>query len=148
MKQFITILFLGITTTLFSQQDYNTKKGYVAQGYDVVAYFNNTVIKGDKKFTTNHDGVKLKFSSKKNLELFNANPTKYLPQYGGYCAYAIGKNGEKVSINPKTYEIRDGKLYLFYNAWGTNTLKLWKKEGAIALKKQADKNWEKFRSKK
>ena len=148
MKQFITILFLGITTTLFSQQDYNTKKGYIAQGYDVVAYFNNTVIKGDKKFTKKHDGVKLKFSSKKNLELFNANPTKYLPQYGGYCAYAIGKNGEKVSINPKTYEIRDGKLYLFYNAWGTNTLKLWKKEGATALKKQADKNWEKLRSKK
>ena len=46
MKQFITILFLGITTTLFSQQDYNTKKGYVAQGYDVVAYFQNQVVDG------------------------------------------------------------------------------------------------------
>jgi len=64
------------------------------------------------------------FSTKENLETFKKMPKKHMPQYGGYCAYAIGKNGEKVSINPKTFEIRDGKLYLFYNSWGTNTLKL------------------------
>ena len=147
MKQFITILFLGISATLFSQQNYNTKKGYIAQGYDVVAYFNNEVLKGNKKFTAKHDGIMLKFSTKKNLELFNNNPTKYLPQYGGYCAYAIGKSGEKVTINPKTFEIRNNKLYLFYNAWGTNTLKLWEMEGAEKLKMQADKNWKKIASK-
>ncbi|WP_347173193.1 YHS domain-containing (seleno)protein [Polaribacter uvawellassae] len=145
MKQFITLLFITISTTFFAQQDYNTKKDFIAEGYDVVEYFNNNAEKGNKKFQTTFDGVKFMFSTKENLETFKKAPQKYTPQYGGYCAYAIGKNGEKVSINPKTFEIRDGKLYLFYNSWGTNTLKLWTKEGAEELKTSADKNWEKLK---
>ena len=139
MKKLSLILLL-VSFTAFGQ-NYNLKKGFVAEGYDVVAYFNNKAEKGDKKFTAKHDGVKFKFSSKENLETFKKAPEKYTPQYGGYCAYAIGAKGEKVSINPKTFEIRDGKLYLFYNAWGTNTLDLWLKEGAKNLKDKADKNW-------
>ena len=141
MKKII-ILFLLISGSVFSQKNnYNTKKGFVANGYDVVSYFNNKAIKGDKKFTTTYNGVKFKFSSNKNLETFKSSPKHYLPQYGGYCAYAIGVSGKKVSINPKTFEIRDGKLYLFYNSWGTNTLDLWLKEDPVKLQKQADKNW-------
>lgn len=140
MKSFITILFITISSTFFAQ-NYNLKKGFVAEGYDVVAYFNNKAEKGDKQFTTEFDGVKFKFSSKENLVTFNKNPKKYIPAYGGYCAYAIGAKGKKVSINPETFEIRDGKLYLFYNSWGTNTLELWKEEGAEELKEKADKNW-------
>lgn len=148
MKPIFTILFLAITTTFFAQQiDYNTKRGAVANGYDVVAYFSNKAVKGKKKYHTTHDGVTFRFSTQQNLEAFQKAPEKYVPQYGGYCAYAIGVKGEKVSINPKTFEIRDGKLYLFYNSWGTNTLKLWKKEGAMALQKQADTNWEKIKHK-
>ena len=143
----ITILLLFISTSILSQKtDYNTKKGYVANGYDVVSYFNNKAEKGNKKFQTTYDGVKLKFSSKENLETFKKSPKKYMPQYGGYCAYAIGLKGEKVSINPKTFEIRGGKLYLFYNSWGTNTFDLWKKEGAEELKEKEDKNWEKIKT--
>jgi YHS domain-containing protein len=145
MKPFILLLFLGVSTILPAQQiDYNTKKGFVAEGYDVVAYFNNKAENGDKKFATEYEGVKFKFSSKENLETFKESPKKYVPAYGGYCAYAIGVKGEKVSINPKTFEIRDGKLYLFYNSWGTNTLELWQKEGAEQLKIKADKNWNKI----
>ncbi|PQJ80029.1 YHS domain-containing (seleno)protein [Polaribacter porphyrae] len=140
MKKFITILLVIVTTTFYAQ-DYNTKKGYIAEGYDVVAYFSNKALKGDKKFKTEFEGVKYKFTSQENLETFTKNPKKYIPQYGGYCAYAIGKKGKKVSIDPKTFEIREGKLYLFYNSWGTNTLELWTKEGAEKLKNEADKNW-------
>ncbi|AUC85845.1 hypothetical protein CW731_11345 [Polaribacter sp. ALD11] len=140
MKNIITILFLTISTTFFGQ-DYNTKKGYVAEGYDVVAYFSNKTEKGNKDFTTEFDGVKFKFSTKENLGIFKNSPKKYIPAYGGYCAYAVGAKAEKVSIDPKTFEIRDGKLYLFYNSWGTNTLALWKEEGAEKLKLKADKNW-------
>tara|TARA_R110002126_G_scaffold30602_1_gene99759 strand:+ start:13139 stop:13582 length:444 start_codon:yes stop_codon:yes gene_type:complete len=147
MKHLLTILALIITTTFFSQ-DYNLKKGFVAEGYDVVSYFSNKAAKGDHQFTTTFDGVKFKFSSKENLEIFKKNPKKYIPAYGGYCAYAIGAKAEKVSIDPKTFEIRDGKLYLFYNAWGTNTLELWKEEGAEELKKKADVNWVKIIEKK
>jgi YHS domain-containing protein len=140
MKYLVTILFLTISTT-FLGQDYNTKKGFVAEGYDVVSYFGNKAKKGDKSFTTTYDGVKFKFSSKENLETFKKEPKKYVPAYGGYCAYAIGAKAEKVSIDPETFEIRDGKLYLFYNSWGINTLELWQEEGAEKLKEKADKNW-------
>ncbi|MBL4568496.1 MAG: YHS domain-containing protein [Flavobacteriaceae bacterium] len=139
-RLFLALLFIS-TTLVAQKKQYNTKKGFVANGYDVVCYFDQMSVKGSKKFTTTYDGVKFKFASKKHLQLFKEDPTKYIPQYGGYCAYAIGKSSEKVSIDPKTFEIRDGKLYLFYNAWGTNTLDLWQKEGADNLQKQADKNW-------
>ncbi|WP_435414028.1 YHS domain-containing (seleno)protein [Polaribacter aestuariivivens] len=135
------ILVLLITSTTFFAQDYNLKRGYVAEGYDVVSYFDNDPKEGDKDFTTEYDGVKFKFISEENLEKFKKSPQKYIPQYGGYCAYAIGLKSEKVSIDPETFEIREGKLYLFYNSWGTNTLKLWKKEGAEKLKEKADQNW-------
>ena len=145
----LTLLFLLISFTSFGQKsNYNTEKGFVAEGYDVVAYFGNKAIEGNKKFTTEYDGVKFKFSSKENLEIFKKSPKKYIPAYGGYCAYAIGAKAEKVSIDPETFEIRDGKLYLFYNSWGTNTLKLWQDEGAEQLKIKADKNWEKILKKR
>lgn len=147
MKYFLLVLFISISTTFFAQ-DYNTKNGFVAEGYDVVSYFSNKAEKGTKEFTIEFDGVKFKFSSKEDLALFKENPKKYVPQYGGYCAYAIGLKGEKVAVNPKTFEIRDGKLYLFYNSWGTNTFELWQKEGAEKLQKQADKNWMKIKDKK
>lgn len=147
IKRLITILLFTFSITLFAQ-DYNTNKGFVAEGYDVVSYFDNKAEKGNKEFTSEFDGVKFKFSSKENLAKFKENPKKYVPQYGGYCAYAIGLKGEKVDINPKTFEIRDGKLYLFYNSWGTNTFELWQKEGAEKLQKQADKNWIKIKNQK
>ncbi len=138
----ILVLLLTISSSVFAQQiDYNTKKGFAIKGYDVVSYFENKAIEGDKKITAKYDGVTYKFASEKNREAFNNNPEKYLPQYGGYCAYAIAVKSKKVDINPKTFEIRDGKLYLFYNAWGTNTLELWEKENVKGLIEKADKNW-------
>ena len=105
--------------------DYNIQKGYVAEGYDVVSYFENEAVEGKKEFKTTYDNATYKFSSEDNLNTFLNNPKKYIPQYGGYCAYAIAEKSKKVKIDPETFEIRDGKLYLFYNSWGTNTLKLW-----------------------
>jgi len=140
----LLLLFLLISTSFVSAQqiDYNLKKGFVAEGYDVVEYFNNKALEGNKKFTTKYDGVNYKFVSKENLDTFTSDPKKYIPQYGGYCAYAVAVKGKKVGIDPKTFEIRDGKLYLFYNAWGTNTLELWLKENAKELQQKADKKWE------
>lgn len=142
MKTTFFFLLISITTLHAQSVDYNLKKGYVAEGYDVVAYFNNKAIEGDTKYTTTHDSVKYKFSSQQNLDTFLKTPEKFIPQYGGYCAYAIALKSKKVSIDPETFEIRDGKLYLFYNSWGTNTLELWKKENVKGLQKKGDLNWE------
>lgn len=141
MKKIIILFLLGTITTQ-AQTDYNTKKGFAVEGYDVVSYFENKAERGNKNYTTSFDGVKYKFISQVHLDTFNKNPKQYLPQYGGYCAYAIAKKSKKVSINPETFEIRDGKLYLFYNSWGTNTLKLWLKKDVKGLQKKADQVWE------
>jgi YHS domain-containing protein len=136
------LLFFGMINTYAQSIDYNTKKGYVAKGYDVVAYFDNQAIEGQKEFTTIYDGAKFKFVSKENLNRFKSDPEIYIPQYGGYCAYAIAIKSKKVDIDPETFEIRDGKLYLFYNSWGNNTLETWKKNNVKGLQKKADQHWE------
>ena len=147
MKRILLSLFLCTGIFLQAQSiDYNTKKGYVANGYDVVSYFEGKPQEGIKDITTEYDGVSYKFSSHEHLIEFKANPKKYIPQYGGYCAYAVAVTGKKVNINPETFEIRDGKLFLFYNAGKTNTLELWQKESPEVLIPEADKNWEKIKN--
>ena len=149
MKERITIALCMLMTTFFAQQmPYNTTKGVIAKGYDVVAYFSNNATEGHTDFKTTFNGVKFHFANKGNLEAFKKNPKRYIPQYGGYCSYAIAKTGRKVAINLETFEIREGKLFLFYNAWGNNTLKRWVKEGSSQLKESADHHWGKIRSKK
>lgn len=144
MRSTITLLLLFVSVSIFAQKNYYTKKGVVAKGYDVVSYFDNEAKQGTKEYSATYDGVTFYFSSKENLETFKKDPKKYIPQYGGYCAYAMGVKGSKVSINPETFEIRQGKLFLFYNKGRTNTLDLWIKEGAEDLKSKADKNWAKI----
>lgn len=141
-------MFLGLAANLTAQKiDYNLKKRFVAEGYDVTEYFNNKAIKGESKYIATHDNVKYRFASRANLDAFKKNPEKFVPQYGGYCAYAIGAKAEKVDIDPETYEIRDGKLYLFYNSWGINTLTKWNDEGAEVLQNKANENWQKIKTK-
>ena len=148
MKKIITLLFLTIGLVVNAQSiDYNTSSGYALEGYDVVAYFSNVAKKGNSSYVATHDNIKYKFSSKANLNTFKANPTKYLPQYGGYCAYAVGARNKKVTPDPETFEIRDGKLFVFYKSWRRNTFDLWKKEGPEKLKAKADKNWGKLKTK-
>ncbi len=141
--RFFIFLYLTTISSAFSQNlDYNTKKGFAVKGYDVVAYFNNETLEGSKMYSTIFDDVKYKFNSQKNLDTFLKSPEVYIPQYGGYCAYAIATNSKKVDVDPKTFEIRDGKLYLFYNSWGNNTLKKWIEKDVKGLQKKADLNWE------
>lgn len=149
MKKTILILlglFIGFASHA-QQIDYYLDSGYVAEGYDVTEYFNNKAIEGNKKFSTTHNGVKFKFTSQANLDKFKASPDQYIPQYGGYCAYALSSSKKK-DADPETFEIRDGKLYMFYNSWGLNTLEKWLSEDPSKLQVLADKNWMKLKFKK
>lgn len=136
----MVVILLTSMGTVAQSIDYHTKKGYVAEGYDVVAYFDDTALEGKNEFSTEHDGVNYKFVSKEHLETFKANSPKYIPQYGGYCAYAIA-DGKKVTIDPESFQILDGKLYLFYDSIFADTRKSWNEEGPEKLRQKADKNW-------
>ena len=86
-------------------------------GYDTVAYFTERKpVKGDKRFIFEHQSAQWFFSSQKNLELFKGNPEKYAPQYGGYCAWAVGANKAFAAGDPKQWSIINEKLYLNYSA--------------------------------
>lgn len=124
--------------TMFSVDDNNV----AVNGYDVVSYFNNNkAMKGDAQYSVEYEGATFYFSNKANKKAFKKNSEKYAPQYGGYCAYAVAKGG-KYPINPETFKIVEGRLFLFYNKDGTNTLTLWNKDEANLLK-AADKGWKK-----
>lgn len=149
MKKLILFVLILVSGISFAQNDakrinqYNLENKVAIQGYDPVGYFNQgKAIKGKKEITASYQGVIYKFSSSENKETFLKNPSKYEPQYGGWCAYAMGSAGEKVEINPETFKIIDGKLYLFYNAYFNNTLKSWNKDESN-LKSKADTNWKK-----
>ena len=147
MKKLIVLLAF-IATTAMVAQTVNTKKGYAAEGYDVVAYFSNDPQKGVKKYSTIYEGATYKFATKANLDTFLDTPERFVPQYGGYCAYAIATDGKKVGINPKSFQIKDGKLYLFYDSIFADTLEKWNEEGPEMLQERADENWEKIAMKK
>jgi len=118
----------------------------VISGYDLVSYFNQNPKKGNKAIFVIYKGIIFQFINKSNKELFLKNSQKFIPKYGGWCAYAMGATGEKVTINPTTYKIINNKLYLFYNKFFSNTLKYWNKNEKDLIE-TADANWLKIISK-
>ena len=151
MKRQMLLLFVVLlSATTFAQtaakrvKEYNLENKVAIQGYDPVAYFTQKkAVKGKSNLASTYEGVIYYFSSQVNKDAFVKNPTTYEPQYGGWCSYAMGANGEKVEVDPETFKIVDGKLNLYYNAYFNNTLKSWNKE-ETNLKKKADINWKKF----
>ncbi|REG83037.1 YHS domain-containing (seleno)protein [Algoriphagus antarcticus] len=116
---------------VFSQDDKAIK------GYDPVAYFTHSKpIMGKDELKFSHDGANWYFSSQKNLDLFKSNPSKYMPQYGGYCAFGLAA-GYKAPISPDAWKVVDDKLYLNYNK---KVQADWMADEAEMIKK-ADKNW-------
>ena len=99
-----------------------------------MAYFSvGKPVKGLDRFATEWRGAKWKFASQANLDLFKAEPEKYAPQYGGYCAYGVAQDN-LVSIEPDKFTVLGGKLYLNYNA---DVQATWLKDPAGYVK-QAD----------
>lgn len=150
MKKQILILFVAfLSATTFAQtakrvKEFNLENKVAIQGYDPVAYFTQKkAVKGKSALSSTYEGVIYYFSSQANAAVFAKSPASYEPQYGGWCAFAMGSSAEKVEIDPSTFKILDGKLYLFYNAYFNNTLKSWNKD-EVNLKKKADANWKKL----
>src|SRR5262245_59081260 len=114
--------------------------GVAMKGYDPVAYFTEgRPAKGETRFQHQWMGATWQFSSAVNRDLFVANPKKYAPQYGGYCAYGVSE-GHKAPIDPKAWTIVDRKLYLNYDS---AVREIWQKDMPGHISK-ADANWPKI----
>lgn len=117
--------------------------GLVIRGYDPVAFFTEgRPVPGRPDLEVEYRGGKYLFSSPENRDVFKANPEKYLPQYGGYCAFGVYE-GKKFDIDPGSWRIVDGKLYFNLNPM---ILEMWSSNIKKYLK-ESEKNWPKIRDK-
>jgi YHS domain-containing protein len=108
-------------------------------GYDPVAYFDQgRPVEGERRFSYAWQGATWRFASQEHLDRFKAEPERYAPRYGGYCAWAVSQ-GSTASSDPQAWRIVDGKLYLNYSL---DVQKTWEQDipGNIA---KADGNWPK-----
>lgn len=111
--------------------------GIAINGYDPVAYFTmSKPVEGDMAHASDWEGVKMLFSSAENKAMFDADPEKFAPKYGGYCAYAVSKGGT-ATTSPDAWTVFEDRLYLNFN---TTVRGIWDqdKPGNIA---KADANW-------
>lgn len=137
------VIFFSTAGTSLAQSEnetYQDQKGLAIKGYDAVAYHTEgTPVKGAKEFEFEWKGAKWLFASAENMTLFKADPEKYAPQYGGYCAWAVSR-GYIADTDPRNaWRIVEGKLYLNYNS---SVQKNWERDIPGNTQK-ADANWPK-----
>jgi|KBSMisStandDraft_5_1062788.scaffolds.fasta_scaffold87822_3 YHS domain-containing protein len=140
MKQLLVIagIFISTISGVSAQKSaVYAPEGIALKGYDPVAFFTQAKpVQGSADYSFTWEGVKWFFVDKNNLESFKKSPSKYAPQYGGYCAYGTSQ-GHKAPTQPDTWTIVDNKLYLNYNA---KVKEMWLKNQA-ALIDSANRKW-------
>jgi YHS domain-containing protein len=119
------------------------REGVAIKGHDPVAYFTmNKPVKGSSSFMAKHDGATYWFANAEHQRAFIAQPAKYVPQYGGYCAYGVAK-GAKPDIDPTAFSVVEGKLYLNLNP---DVQSRWLKD-VPGYVRSADENWKSLATK-
>lgn len=139
MKHFLTIILLATSGhyVLCQTSPVFSPDGIAIKGYDAVAYFlDGEPVKGVKEFSHSWQGAEWCFKNQTNLDIFKADPEKYTPQFGGYCAYGASEN-HKSPTEPAAFTIVNNKLYLNYNQ---KVKELWIKDTIQNIKK-AEINW-------
>ena len=126
LRNLTALIALAFASFVNASADTETDaNGVTLAGHDAVAYFTeNQPVLGRPKFTAVHNNAIYRFSSAKNRDLFNKNPEKYAPQYGGFCAYGL-TFGKKFEIDGKAFKVVDGKLYVNKNL---DVAKAWNKD--------------------
>lgn len=115
----------------------DSPSGAAIKGYDPVAYFTaGRPVRGRPEFSLDHNGARWHFSSADNRRLFEMDPARYVPAYGGYCAYGVAQ-GYLVKIEPDAWAIRDGRLYLNYDR---SVQRQWAADPPAFIK-AGDANW-------
>ena len=137
----VALLVAVVATPVFGQEYSKSTPGI--SGYDPVAYFTEGIpVRGNGYNVADFQGVTYAFANEDNKELFEANPEKYVPAYGGWCAYGVAV-GKKFVADPTVWKIVKGRLYLNLDR---NIQAKWKEDipGHI---KTANANWKEIRDK-
>jgi len=138
---FANLLFLAVLlvsgASLAGVSVDTNENGVTLAGHDVVSYFTqNSAVEGSAELTSVYNNAIYRFSSAENRDLFNADPEKYAPQYGGFCAYGAAL-GKKFDVNGKAFEIVEGKLYVNKNE---DVYEVWAEDKADNIK-TGDEKW-------
>ncbi len=140
MKRILLVLLLLISIPVFGQNKTLLnldKQGIAIQGYDPVAFFTqNRPVKGRPEFESKYNGARYLFASAEDKSAFDANPAKYEPQFGGFCAYAASQN-HTAPVKIEAFQIVNGRLLMQYDLDIRNKFN---KDTQGNLQK-ADKNW-------
>jgi len=117
--------------------------GLAIQGYCTVTYFtDNKAVPGKPALTVTHNGVDYRFASQAAKQAFVSNPERYIPAYGGWCAFGMAIE-DKFPVDPTNFKIVDGRLMLFLRNANLDARELWNKGEQTSLAESADKHWEK-----
>jgi YHS domain-containing protein len=124
-----------------ARAQYDLDHGLALQGYDAVAYFTEAkAVKGDASLHVDFEGATYWFSSPANRNAFRADPDRYRPAYGGWCAWAM-VDGEKTRPDPTNFIVSNGRLFLFYKNFFVDTKSKWQRGDPAALERKADAHW-------
>lgn len=135
--RFLTLLLAVVFATPAFAGEYFERDGVAISGYDPVAYFvDMKPVKGSPEIDAGYKGSTFHFSTAANRDRFAANPDRFAPQYGGYCAYGMAK-GYKAKIDPAAFTVIDGKLFLNYN----DTVRAQWLSDISGYIRKADANW-------
>lgn len=135
------VSLLALVTVAFASPVNVDSNGIAIQGHDPVSYFTDgKPVKGSSDYSAEHNGAIYHFASMEHQEIFKANPDKYAPQYGGYCAYGLSY-GSKAPVEVDKFSVVDGKLYLNFNG---NIQSRWEKDISGHVSK-ANANWKKIK---
>ena len=116
-----------------------TTQGVAVGGYDPVSYFSDSATVGSSSFESTLNGVTFRFASAQHKQAFDADPSQYAPQFGGFCSYAASK-GFTATIDPTAFRVHEKKLYLFNDA---SMRDKWTAELPNGVIEQAHTNWKK-----
>jgi hypothetical protein len=142
LVSFVAIALIALTGMAFAEEVINANSLVGAQGYDLVSYHTGKPQRGNGLNVAVYKDVSYIFINEENKKTFEADPEKYIPAYGGYCAYGIAA-GKKFDTDPEVWKIVDGKLYLntspkFHEKWEKDI------PGNI---KKADSKWKEIKDK-
>lgn len=147
VKNIVTIIALFIATAVTAQDNMaiNIDNSNIAlQGYSPVSYLDLGLAQiGNKNFKSEHNKVNYYFTSAEQKAAFDKNPSKYLPQYGGFCAFGIYA-GAKFRVDPNKFIVNDGKYFLYLNNVELDAKQLWMAEDHKKLVQKANSNWGKL----